>query len=215
MGKMNFSTYEDSTETVSVTPADIVDAGNTSRHDISIPAAGMSVAGKAAAGAVPVMAVLSLVTSVLGVFSDIGNCIASVSVEKQRTKQIQAQADAHIRESIESTKRIKIQEKEATKRLIIECKAKIEEKKYELEKLYEDNRLREIELSMNHDEFMGILNILDKAIETIIQNVNMIRASLPDVNTDKYELEKTIRLLDEKDSKLIELCKNIAELRKG
>ena len=103
MKKMNYSNFEDNVEIISSSSVDILD---TQRNENMATSKMQSTGGSIANAINPVVAVASVVNTII---SDISKCIAIVSIEKQRTKQVKAQARIQIEESIQQTNRIKIQ----------------------------------------------------------------------------------------------------------
>ena len=155
------------------------------------------------------VSILNLIDKSLNVISGISNCIATVSVEKQKTKQIEAQAHVLIEESKQATNRIKIQEKEHTKRLLIESRIDLEKTKFELEKLYEINRFREKELKKNHIEYMEMINYFERQIEDIKNIRNEFFKILIELN----EYEKALEVLYKMNTQLLEINRQLIELR--
>lgn len=155
------------------------------------------------------VSISNLIDKSLNVISVISNCIATVLVEKQKTKQIEAQSRVLIEESKQSTNRIKMQEKEHTKRFLIECRTELEKTKYELKKLYEKNRSREIELKQNHIEYMEIINHLKKQIDDIMSKRDQLFEAF--YALDQYE--QALGVLRETHVQLLDLDKQLVKLR--
>ena len=213
MKKMNYSNFEDNVEIIPATSVEVIDA---QQHGALATVNGQASGSGSIANAIsPASAILSVINTALGTISNISNCIATVSIEKQRTKQIKAQASAQIEESIQQTNRIRIQEKESTKRLIIQCKADLANKEYELKKLREENRTREVELRSNHRLYIEQLEALNKIVENIIGEKNIILQLITDMVGDSNGLETLLHSLDDINTKLVEISKEIAELKKG
>lgn len=61
---------------------------------------------------------INTIEKVLDTINNFSNCITMILIEKQRTKQIEIQAQVQIEESFQETNRIKIREEETTKRFI-------------------------------------------------------------------------------------------------
>lgn len=213
MKKMNYSNFEDNVEIIPATSVEVIDA---QQHGPLATVNGQASGSGSIANAIsPASAILSVINTALGTISNISNCIATVSIEKQRTKQIKAQASAQIEESIQQTNRIRIQEKESTKRLIIQCKADLANKEYELKKLREENRTREVELRRNHRLYIEQLDALNKIVENIIGDKNIILQLITDMVVDSNGLETLLHSLNDINTKLVEISKEIAELKKG
>lgn len=212
MKKMNYSNYEDNVEIIPGSSVEVLDTQRNENMPTSRP---QSTGGSVANAINPVMAIASVVNTALGTISDISKCIAMVSVEKQRTKQVEAQARAQIEESIQQTNRIRIQEKENTKRLIIQCKTDLANKEYELKKLREENRFRQVELSQNHRLYIEQLNDLNKIVENVMGDKNVILQLIPDMVGDRQGLESLLHSLNDINTRLVEISKEIVELKKG
>lgn len=212
MKKMNYSNFKDNTEIVPVTSVEVIDS--SAYKTLSTESARKDGIGSLA-NISPPAAIASVINTALGTISDISKCIALVSFEKQRTKQIQAQANAQIEESIQQTKRIKIQEQETTKRLIIQCKADLAKKEIELRSLCEANRSREVELIKNHDLYLEQLNDLDKIVENIMNDKNVIHQMLISEIEDRVLLESLLHSLNDINAKLVDISREIVGLKRG
>ncbi len=209
MKKMNYSNFEDNVEIISSSSVDILD---TQRNENMATSKMQSTGGSIANAINPVVAVASVVNTII---SDISKCIAIVSIEKQRTKQVKAQARIQIEESIQQTNRIKIQETENTKRLIIQCRTDLANKKYELKKFCEENRFRESELIKNHRLYTEQLDELNKIVENLMDDKNVIFQLIPNMDGDSNGLESLLHSLNDINTKLVEISKVIVELKKG
>lgn len=212
MKKMNYSNFEDKVEIVPASSVEVVDV----QRNESLPTSMEQARGGTIANELsPVTIIESIVNTALGTITDISKCVAMVSIEKQRTKQVEAQVRTQIEESIQQTNRKKIQEKESTKRLIIQCKTDLLNKKYELKKLREENQSREVELSRNHRLYIEQLDDLNKIVENIMSDKNTILQIIPDVVGDSQGLETLLHSLNDINTKLVEISKEIVELKKG
>lgn len=211
MNKMNYSNFDDSAEIVPASSVEIIEVKPNSNLLTEGRQAGNSIANAIN----PVAAIVSVVNTTLGTISDISKCFAVVSIEKQRTKQVEAQARAQIKESIQQTNRIRIQEKENTKRLVIQCKKDLANKELELKMLREINRSREVEVNQNHRLYMKQLDDLNKIIENIMNDKNIIHQLILDMVDDSKGLETLLHSLNDINTKLVEISKQIVELKKG
>lgn len=211
MKKMNYSNFDDGSEIIPANSVEIIDI----KQDNNLSTVSRQVGGNVASAINPVPAIASVVNTALDTISDISKCIAMVSIEKQKTKQIEAQARIQIEESIQQTNRIRIQEKENTKRLIIQCKTDLAKKEQELKMLRETNRSREAELTQNHHLYMEQLDDLNKIVENIMNDKNIIHQLIPSVISDNQGLETLVHSLNDINTKLVEISKEIVELKKG
>lgn len=212
MKKMNYSNFEDNIEII---PASSVEVLDIQRNENS-PTAMVQSSGDFIANAIsPAMAIANLANTALGTISDISKCITMVSIEKQRTKQVEAQACVQIEESIQQTNRSRIQEKEITKRLIIQCKANLANKEHELKKLRKDNLFREKKLNQNHRLYIESLDLLSKMVESITDEKNSFLKLIPNMVDNSQNLEMWLHYLNNINTNLVEISKKIVELKKG
>lgn len=211
MNKMNYSNFDDSAEVVPANSAEIIDTKQIS----SLPTEGRQVGNPIANAISPVAAIASVANTTLGTISDISKCIVMVAIEKQRTKQVEAQAHVQIEESIQQTNRIRIQEKENMKRLLIQCKTDLAKKEQELKMLRETNRSRETEVNQNHRLYMEQLDDLNKIIENIMNDKNIIYRLISDMVGDSQGLETLLHSLNDINIKLVEISKEVVGLKKG
>lgn len=125
----------------------------------------------------PIVAIASEVSTV---FTTITNAYAQISVEKQRTAQVRAQADAFKTQQYEITKRTKIEQEEETKRIKIQAELeiakveqqwKIEENKLllQLKEFEKDEKIREVFIR-NTEE---VMETLQKHLTFIQQNLEV------------------------------------------
>lgn len=221
MAKINFNSPDfDDAEILESSPA----AGETALvpSEILLPVAspagnrgGLSNAVNhtmaAAAGALN--PVVSLLNSAIGAFTDISKCIAVVSCEKQRTKQVRAQADAQIEESRQQTKRVQIQQTEETRRFAAQCEKEIEINRIELEKLQEELQDKDAERRISHQTYIASLDTLEKAITSVASRSDTLLQRLS-LEADAETLQMILQSWDRSDTTLVELSKQIVELRR-
>lgn len=95
----------------------------------------------------PIVGIASEISNIIGTVT---SCISAISVEKQRTAQVRAQADAFKTQQFEMTKRTRIEQKEETKRLKISLKSELEKLKTTL--MVEEKRLQKeiVEIQQNY-----------------------------------------------------------------
>lgn len=215
MKKMNYSNYEENEEKVEMIPASSVEVLET-RPNMSFSSISTQSSIDSMANAIsPVAALTSVLNTALGAITDIGKCITIVAVEKEKTKQIEAAARVQIEESIQQTNRIRIQEQEQTDRLIIQCKADLKTQEYELKKLCETNRSREVEINQNHKFYMEQLDNIQKIIENVMKDKEVILKHIPNVVNDSQKLEQLLHSLNDTNTRLVELSRGIIEIKKG
>lgn len=211
MKKMNYSNFDDSVEVIPVSSVEIVDVKQNKSFS--------TVSGQASATIAntinPVVAITSVVNTVLSTISDITKCIAMVSIERQKTKQIEAQVRVQREEAIQRTNTIRIQEKENTKRFILQCKTDLEKKEQELKIIRENNRLKEYELKQDHKLYMEQLDNLNKIVENIMNDKNIICRLILERGDEGQGLETLLHFFNNINTKLVEISKEIVELKKG
>lgn len=209
MKKIDFSKFDGSIEIVPKKPVKIIDE----KQNDYFTTGSRSFGDPIIKGMNPVAAIESIVSGALSTISNIAQCITMVSVEKQRTKQIEAQARVQIGESIQQTERIRVQERETTRRFKIQCKASLRKMKQELEILRETNRSRERELSNNHEIDLKILDSLDRIVKTLVEENNGICQLILDMNGNDKDFEKILHLSGNNNNSLIEIAKKIVKVR--
>lgn len=211
MGSLNYSNFvDDGTQLVTTSPTEIVEAAQY--EILSVPSKNRS--GEAFASAISPWAALSnTINSAVDLVSDISKCITLVSIEKQKTKQVEVKAYAEIEESRQKTKRVKIQEKEITNRLIIQCKENLAIREMELRRLREENRFREVELRMNHKFYSQQLDRLDECVKSMIKEKNILLQILQDKTNDKPQSESILSSLNQVNENLVKLLAQIIALR--
>lgn len=215
MKKMNYSNYEDHDEQIETIPSNSVEVLDT-HPNMNFSSVSTQSGTDAIASAInPVAAITSILNTAFGAITDIGKCIAIVAVEKEKTKQIEAAVRVQREEYIQQTNRIRIQEQEQTKRLLIQCKADIEAQKYELKKLCETNRSKEAEINLNHKLYMEQLDKIQKIIENVMKDKEIILRQVPNVINDSQKLEQILHSLNDTNIRLVELSKSIIEIQKG
>lgn len=212
MGRLNFvDLEEDETEIAAVSPAE---AAENTQYEI-LPASGKSRGAEAMASAInPYAGIVSIINSSLDLVSDISKCLTLISIEKQKTERVRIKAYAEIEEARQKTKRVKIQEKEATNRIIIQCEANVAAQKLELEKLREENRFREVELQKNHELYLQQLSKVDKCVESVIEQKNILLQSLQDRIYDEPYFQGILSSLDKANKNLVEFSGQIMALQK-
>ena len=219
MGKINFN-FDDfeeerkdgalvptnSTETLQPLPYDIIPASR-SVDNVSL--------GQLASAASPATAIVSIIDTALGAISDISKCITVVSVEKQRTKQMQAQASAQIEESRQQTNRIIVQQREETKRYITQCKKELDEKRIEFEKMRVELKYQSNSMLDDHQRFLSQLDEISIGINSILRDKEIIHKLLAGTDLDAQRLSILLENLNNVNGRLIESLDKIVALRQG
>lgn len=159
---------------------------------------------------------INTIEKVLDTINNFSNCITMILIEKQRTKQIEIQAQVQIEESFQETNRIKIREEETTKRFIAQCNTDLKRKKYELKALIIANNSKENILRIEHKEYMKQLNLLNKIVKSLLKDKNeVIYPYILNKINNNNEQEKILQELNNINNKLIEILKLITMLKKG
>lgn len=164
-------------------------------------------------GLTPMGAVVCIARSALDTVSEISQCIATVSMEKQRTKQVKALANIQIEESKQQTTRVQIEQKEQTNRYRIQCEAALAQSRIELEKFVAEFQLKDAELSNNHQEYMASLDYLGKMIDSFIVQLNNLSQNIsPEMETEKLQIH--YQHINKINAELVNISKQIVELRR-
>lgn len=210
MPKMNYSNFkEDEYEVIPAGTVEVLSpkpsydlSGNSSNGNAQILANVVS----------PTAAFTNCINNMFNVVSTISKCATAVSIEKQRTEQVRAAMRAKIVESKEQTERVKIHEKEETKRFIVNCEADLKTKKLELEKLQEQYKFENSNRNTLHKEFIKILAILEKQADELMKNTDLLRCIILK-ESGSPQIEIYLHSLNEASGKLIEISKQIVSLK--
>lgn len=160
------------------------------------------------------MAILSIVDRALATISEISRCVTSVAMEKQRTKQVRIQTEAQIEAYKQETKRVQIQQKEETRRVVAECKKELELKRIELKQFRENIQLQDAQRRDSHQTYMASLDYLGKGIAALIsQSDDLCKMLLKE--GDPEATQTVLQSLDKVNARLVELSSEIVKLRQG
>lgn len=113
--------------------------------------------------------VSSIVGDVCGVLNTIANAISQGYIEKQKTKQFEAAANAQVKMAREQTEQVRVQEKEATKRMKAEYARDIETARIELEKFRTEMFKEKYAMDIDERKFDNELKRIEKIIDHIIE----------------------------------------------
>ncbi len=131
----------------------------------SVAIGGAKVTGRAAAAAIPVAAVVEIVTTALNIVDHAIQVYGQIRVEEERTKQIQAMAAAQERKAIEQTKQVEVQARERTAAIAIQAELEYESKFLELKRfsieLENEQHRREMSQERWHDGYRIIRESID------------------------------------------------------
>lgn len=213
MAKMDYSNFSENAH--EVIPAEAVEVlPPPASYDLSGGSSGGG--GQALANAMsPVAAVTDCIKALADTVGVIGKCLAAVSIEKQRTEQVRAVMKAKSVESRQLTERVKIHEKEETRRLIATCEADLQAKKLELEKLRDEYGLQREGMEISHKEFIMTLDVLKKQTDDLMTDKDILRDVLRTAleNGSAVQTEIYLHSLDEVNAKLIEVARQIVALK--
>ena len=130
----------------------------------SVAIGGIKTKGCTAAAAIPVGAIVELVTKGLNIFDHAIQVYEQITVEKERTKQIQAMAYEQEILAREQTKQVEIQAREQTAAIAIKAKSECENKRMELQKylieLENDQHKREMSQESWRDSYRLIYDMV-------------------------------------------------------
>lgn len=209
MAKMNYSNFKE--DECEIIPTEAVEVLPNTKYDLSSkPADGT---GQALASAVsPVATITNCINVALDTISTISKCITVVSIEKQKTAQVKATMKAKIEVSKQETERVKIQEKEETKRLVASCEKDLKEKKLELEKLRYKYEYKSREREVSYNEYTETLDLLEKQVDDIMKDKELLRRIIVE-DSDSLQIETFLHSLNEANIKLVEISNQIVALR--
>lgn len=210
MSKMNYSNFKE--DGYEVIPAETVEV-LPSKPPYDLSGSSSNGNAQALANAVsPTAAITNCIDNMLDVVSTISKCVAAVSIERQRTEQVRAAMKAKIADSKEQTERVRIHEKEETKRLIINCEADLKAEKLELEKLREQHKFESRNRKASHKEVMKQLEILEKQTDNIMKSTDSLRHVILN-ESDSPQIESYLHSLNVANEKLAMIAKEIAALK--
>ena len=154
----------------------------------------------------------------LDTISTISKCITVVSIEKQKTAQVKATMKAKIEVSKQETERVKIQEKEETKRLVASCEKDLKKNELvkevfpELEKLRYKYEYKSREREVSHNEYTETLDLLEKQVDDIMKDKELLRRIIVE-DSASLQIETFLHSLNEANIKLVEISNQIVALR--
>lgn len=153
-----------------------------------------------------------MVSKALDTVNCVSRCFAAFSIEKQRTKQVQAQSKAVIAAAKETTKQVYIQETEATKRVLAGYAAEVKKAERELRKL--DRELKSVEKGnlLKHHEEMTILNTTVKIIDSFIDKSKQTFACIKESCSDD-ERQTYIDLINKINENIVKLNQEMYKLK--
>lgn len=108
--------------------------------------------------------VSNIVADACGLANNITNTIREICVEKEKTKQVQSVAKAHVNMAKEQTKQVAVQEKEATKRFYAECLRDVEIARTELKK-------RQSELAVERERILSDERKFNSIFELVLARI--------------------------------------------
>ncbi len=211
MPKIDYSKFEEPEEVI-VQPGNvtILDKPTTKVPEITLP----KQTGIGNAIETAVNPVVSVINRIIDIIPSISQCLAAVSMEKERTRQVEEWAKVQIEKEKQESKRVSIQETEETKRFALQCKTELKKKKQELEALREKYHIERKKISENHFEFSEIINTLNNTIEMLKCDKDEIYKILRSTD-DQESYETVFHQLNDINSKIVEIAKEVSELRKG
>ena len=210
MGALNYSNFEEN-ETEFITTSQVEVVGSDQPEILPAANKGCEVLKGAINQSVPVV---NVINSALGTISDIGKCISESYIARQGTEQVRARAYADIEESKQQTKRIKIQEREITNRLKIQCDENLKIEEMKLKRLREENRRYGDESQMSREIYMKQLDLLNGSIQSIIKQKDLFLDSLDYKEYDELELRGILASMDRMNQNLVDLSDKVISLQK-
>lgn len=219
MTKLNYSNYEDKNakDSLSMNHREVLQENQVemmpeqTHYDLSESKEDDDSGQFSEVAADPVEDICKCIEKVLNTIEFMGKCVTVVSIEKQRTKQIENEAKIQISESQEQTERIRIHEEEETKRLKIKCKNELQKQKTELEKLRSELKSKEISTILSHKEYMVRTNILHEALCEIMKTKDEVFQMLKEC--DEENVEMYLHKLQIADEQLVDIVKQVSNMK--
>lgn len=118
--------------------------------------------------------VSNVVSDLTGMVNEITRTIGLVTIEREKTKQVQAVSKARIRAAEEQTKQVRIQEKEATKRIKQQYQAEIKKAEFELLQIRDTLRIEKEKILSDKSKFESVLVTISKILDQLIQENNRL-----------------------------------------
>ena len=202
MGGMDFSNLDkikkNSNENVERVSGEVVTISNTLPESVSMGATG---------GAVAILPIIDKAINLL----DTGlRCYAMVQVEREKTKQVKYQSEAVINAAEQRTKKVKIQEKEITKRCKLECEKEVNLEKIQLLQLREQLKNEEKQSENSYKLWMSNLEKVERAINNLLEQNKVLLNEMKEADdfATKQGYMKNISDVNEK------VCSLLMEINK-
>lgn len=164
-------------------------------------------------GLTPMGTVVCIARSALDTVLEISRCIATVSMEKQRTKQVKALANIQIEASKQQTERVRIEQREETTRYRMQCETALAQNRIELEKFVAECQQKDSERSYSHQEYMASLDKLEKRIDTVALQLSKLNEEIS-LEMDTEKMQVVFHHMEQLNATLVELSKQIVNLRR-
>lgn len=166
------------------------------------------------AGGLGPMVLIPIVDRVLATISEISRCVSNVSIEKQRTKQVRAGAEAQVEAYKQQTRQVQIQQEEETRRLAVQCKKELKLKRMELEEFRQNIQLQNAQRRDSHQTYMESLKILENAVAVLTSQSNSFCERLH-TGLDVGEAQHIFQHLEKINMSLVEISREIVKLKQG
>lgn len=220
MAKLNYSKFKDmGTEAIPANQVEVIPANSVevlpapNQYDVSTSNRGGGFGQSLANAASPVAAICDCVKAALGTVEVISKCVATVSIEKQRTEQVKAMYTVQIVKSKEKTARIKAHEKEETKRLKIKCENHLKLQKGKLQKLSMELESKEKSMILSHKVYMDKINMFQKVLDGIMDTKREVYLLINQCDENKETTEMHLRSLHTADEQLVEIARQVSSMK--
>ena len=97
--------------------------------------------------------------------------------------------------------------------MVASCEKDLKEKKLELEKMRYKYEYKSQEREVSHNEFIKKLDLLEKIVDTIMKDKELLRRQIIVEDSDSLQIETFLHSLNEATIKLIEISNQIVALR--
>ena len=180
----------------------------------SVAVGGIKTKGCTAVASIPAAALVEVATTALNIFDHAIQVYGQITVEKERTKQIQAMADVQETLAREQTKQVEIQAHERTAAIVIQAKLECENKRIELQKYSIELEKEQHKREMSQEKWRDGYRIIYESVSSLNGMRDDIWQQMKNNNFDDDNLRKQFsdlsRDIDECLGKLIALGKMLA-----
>lgn len=159
----------------------------------SVAFGGVRATGRTAVAAIPIAAVVEVVTTALNIFDHAIQAYDHIMVEKEHTKQVQAMALAQENIARETTKQVEIQAKERTASLAIQAKSEYESKRMELQRFSMEIENEQHVREMSQERWREVYRIINEEVNSLLSMRNEVWQGLKEQDFKNDKLREDVR----------------------